>query len=229
MLQSTPTTQNLPSSPGIAKKPLTEPIGAGSPTLSLAHFTEKQQSHLHQQPQPRILHSPHNIHSPSVAQPKPTSGRSSFRSWRGELKTFCVWHSSKLIRGQPTAALGGDGCSREAGWDECAAELVAVFRTFSLSVSHFWLPSPSQLLFPRLGRLNKHSSRHKAPRQNHQGFSTEFRDRIQKLGPMRAEVPSDGDVTAAAKERSFQDELKASRHSTGNEGLAIFIFLLIFF
>lgn len=66
-------------------------------------------------------------------------------------------------------------------------------------------------------------------RQNHQGFSTEFRDGIQKLGPMRAEVPSDGDVTAAAKERSFQDELKASCHSIGNEGLAIFIFILFFF
>jgi len=36
---------------------------------------------------------------------------------------------------------------------------------------------------------------------------------------MRAEVPSDGDVTAAAERSSFQDELKASRPSAGNEGL----------
>lgn len=39
-------------------------------------------------------------------------------------------------------------------------------------------------------------------------------------------MPSDGDVMTAAKE-NFQDELKASHHSTGNEGLAIYFFLIV--
>ena len=142
MPQSTPTTQNFPSSPEDCKK-LIEPISAGPSTLSLAHFIEKQIRHLHQQPQPHILHGHTMYAAPPLPNPNlpvaaPASGAR--RGAGREPETLPMRRDSKVIRGQPAAVLGGDGCSREPGWDKCAAELVAVFCTLLLGIPHFSLP-----------------------------------------------------------------------------------------
>lgn len=100
---------------------------------------------------------------------------------------------SKLICGQATAMLGGDGWCQELCWDECPAELVAVFRTLLFSVPHFQLASLPKLLLPRLGASNNHFSWHKATGQNHHSSLTDCWDRIQRLFPTWAHVSRSAD------------------------------------
>lgn len=159
--------------------------------LTLACFAEKQVRHLHQKPQPHILHGHTTYAAPPLPNPNlpaaaPASGVR--RGARRKLEMLRMQRGSKLILGQPASMLGGDRCSHEPGWDECVAELVAVFCTLLLGIACFQLAPLSQLLFPRPDGLNNCFSRHEAICQNRQSFLTKFRDRIQRLFPTWAHV-----------------------------------------
>lgn len=170
MLQNTSTIPNFPSCPEDCKKTYQGWI----PNTFLSLFYKETKT----SPSATTTYVASSLH-------KLTSGCSSFRTEeesRREPETLSLQQSSKLIWGQPTAVLGGDGCSCEPGWDECATTHHC-FVCSCLVYRVFQFASPLQLLFLRLGGLNNHTSRYKATCQNHQGFLTEFRDRIQRLFP----------------------------------------------
>lgn len=106
------------------------------------------------------------------------------QEWGGELAMLHMQQGSKLIWGQPTVMLGGDGCSREPGWDKQAYSRACCCVLYLLAWCTAFRPALLlQLLFLRLGGLNNHSSRHRATCQNPQGFLTECGDRIQRIFP----------------------------------------------